>query len=213
MTWPESRSVGAETAFSEAGCGPTVVLLRGPASLAAQSQGGIPQTIFASSRPRCTVMARANSSLGPGPLIMTGQTRIVAALADCAGDPIHLIGHSYRAAVTLHSAEAYPDQLRSLVLVGPATVHLLREAGRSHATLVAEIEDLARAVAQASANETAVYGTICVPTLIACGSDSSAPLRSIAEVLITDFPQAQMVRMHGAGHMPPIPMRRWSTWP
>lgn len=67
---------------------------------------------------------------------------VVAALAGQAGQPFHLVGHSYGAAVALKLALGWQDRLFSLTLAEPSTFELLREAGEE--TAWREIESIAR---------------------------------------------------------------------
>jgi pimeloyl-ACP methyl ester carboxylesterase len=55
----------------------------------------------------------------------------VQALAVLAGEPFHLVGHSYGGAVALQAALALENHLLSLTLVEPAAFHLLRLQGET----------------------------------------------------------------------------------
>ncbi|MCP4330255.1 MAG: alpha/beta hydrolase [Alphaproteobacteria bacterium] len=56
---------------------------------------------------------------------------LVRALADIAGAPIHLVGHSYGAAISLRMAMADALPLRSLVLYEPVLFSILELAGET----------------------------------------------------------------------------------
>jgi GNAT superfamily N-acetyltransferase len=45
---------------------------------------------------------------------------------------------------------------------------------------------------------------ISVPTLVACGTETPAPTRLIAEMLVRTLPEVRALRVHGAGHMLPL---------
>jgi pimeloyl-ACP methyl ester carboxylesterase len=53
------------------------------------------------------------------------EAEIVHALLGHAGEPAHLVGHSYGGAVALHVARLRSDRLRSLALIEPVAFHLL----------------------------------------------------------------------------------------
>jgi pimeloyl-ACP methyl ester carboxylesterase/GNAT superfamily N-acetyltransferase len=142
----------AGIAWAEAGSGQPVALLHASASSSAQWQE-LTQALqirFRVFTPDLHGHGGSAPWRGPAPLTMADEAAIVTALADRAGEPVHLIGHSYGAAVALRFAQAHPERLRSLVLIEPAAFNLLRENDPEHATLRAEIEDLAAAVTRAA---------------------------------------------------------------
>ena len=57
--------------------------------------------------------------------------------------PLHLVGHSYGAALALEAARTLGSRVKSLTLVEPVSFHLLRSEGRPEWT---EVETLAQAV-------------------------------------------------------------------
>ncbi len=65
--------------------------------------------------------------------------------------PVHLVGHSYGAAVAVKIALMRPDLVRSLVLYEPVLVHLLREGGRRDRALLRQIDLVGRRLAEAVA--------------------------------------------------------------
>ncbi len=89
---------------------------------------------------------------GLRPLRLADEAAVVAALADRAGEPIHLIGHSYGGAVALHAALANPERIASLTLAEPVAFHLLRQGGAAERQLFAEAAQLSDAVVQAVAS-------------------------------------------------------------
>jgi pimeloyl-ACP methyl ester carboxylesterase len=181
------------------------------------------------------------------------ETGMIAALADRLEEPIHLVGHSFGAAVALQFALAHPERLRSLVLIEPVAFHLLQHAGQAGAGLLTKVEWLAAQVTRAAAegagsgmarfvdfwngegawtrmpaerraglerctrpiaghfaatlgNVTApeAYRSLRVPTLLICGTESPAPVRCVAEMLVRLLPNAGMLRVQDAGHMLPL---------
>lgn len=55
----------------------------------------------------------------------------VLALADRAGAPVHLVGHSYGGVVALEAARQLGSRVRGMTLIEPGAFHLLQLAGRS----------------------------------------------------------------------------------
>ena len=80
--------------------------------------------------------------------IFTGQAdlAVLLQLAKKAKKPVHLVGHSYGAAMALEAARELGPKVQSLTLVEPVSFNLLRVEGRPEWT---EIEALARAVLSA----------------------------------------------------------------
>jgi pimeloyl-ACP methyl ester carboxylesterase len=213
-------------AFTEAGSGQPVVLLHASASSSAQWQDLIRalEGQFRVLAPDLYGHGGSAPWRGPEPLTLADEAAIITALADHAGEPVHLAGHSYGAAVALRFAQAYPERLRSLVLIEPAAFHLLRENSPDHAASLAEIEGLAGSVTRAAGDAAGdmrhfvdfwnavlgcttpldAYAVIRTPTLIVRGSLSPAPMSPIIEALTGVLPQARMLCVSGAGHMLPI---------
>ena len=141
----------ADIAYSEAGYGQPVVLVHGSASASTQGRS-LTRDLKGQFRvyaPDLHGHGQSDFWPGPGPLTLADDAAIVAALAEHACEPVHVVGHSYGAAVALHFALAHPERLRSLVLIEPVAFHLLREAEPDHAARLAEIEELATAVIRA----------------------------------------------------------------
>ena len=63
-----------------------------------------------------------------------------------AGEPFHLVGHSYGGAVALRFALSFPERLRSLTLIEPSCFHVLVDEIESHAHALAEIRSVAGAI-------------------------------------------------------------------
>jgi pimeloyl-ACP methyl ester carboxylesterase len=68
---------------------------------------------------------------------------VLMAVAKKTKGPLHLVGHSYGAALALEAARQLGPRVKSLVLVEPVSFHLLRQGGRPE---WAEIERLGKAV-------------------------------------------------------------------
>jgi pimeloyl-ACP methyl ester carboxylesterase len=80
---------------------------------------------------------------GNGPFSLAHEARIVQALVERVGEPVHLVGHSYGGAVALHFARLNGALVRSLALIEPVAFHLLEE----RAEIAAVAGGVARAVA------------------------------------------------------------------
>ena len=92
-------------------------------------------------------------------LVPDGELGAIEALLDVAGQPAHLVGHSYGGTVALHAARRFPRRVASLILIEPVAFQLLRRAGEPdgwreiaalaerHMALVGEGRDAAAAEA------------------------------------------------------------------
>lgn len=67
------------------------------------------------------------------------------------GRPVHLVGHSYGAALALSIAVKWPDMVQSLTLFEPAIFHLLRDGHPVERQMFAHIAGLAQEVGLAAA--------------------------------------------------------------
>ena len=86
---------------------------------------------------------------GCGSFRLEHEAQMVCALLGRAGQPAHLVGHSFGGAVALHVARTRPDLLASLTVIEPVAFHLLR--GTDEAAL-GEISGVSRSVADALAS-------------------------------------------------------------
>jgi pimeloyl-ACP methyl ester carboxylesterase len=77
------------------------------------------------------------------PFSVGADVEIVLALAKKAKGKLHLVGHSYGAALLLEAARTLGSRVKSLVLVEPVSFHLLRQEDRPEWS---EVETLGRAV-------------------------------------------------------------------
>lgn len=64
------------------------------------------------------------------PFSIDGDVRVLTHLAEKAEAPLHLVGHSYGAALALEAALRLGDRVRSLCLIEPVSFHLLRQEKR-----------------------------------------------------------------------------------
>jgi len=62
------------------------------------------------------------------PLAPDSELGVIEALLHVAGQPVHLVGHSYGGTVALSAARRFPCQIASLTLIEPVAFHLLRRA-------------------------------------------------------------------------------------
>lgn len=85
---------------------------------------------------------------GTRPIRLADEAAVVAALAEHAGRPVHLIGHSFGGGVALRAALDYPQHVASLTLYEPSCFHLLHQAGSAERRLFREIFEVALAVSR-----------------------------------------------------------------
>ena len=79
---------------------------------------------------------------GRGPMRLADDAAIVRALAEDAGEPVHLVGHSYGGAVALSAALHAPEWLCSLTLIEPAAFFLLRGGSPTDGLLLEDIAEI-----------------------------------------------------------------------
>lgn len=144
---PQIELNGATVAYAEAGAGAAVLLLHGSAGSSAQWR-----SLTERLQARHRVLAPDLYGYGDtGPWIGSAFPTLAdeAALAEAVlggGDaPVHVVGHSYGAAVALRFALDRPGRVKSLTLIEPVCFHLLHEApaGSADRGLYLEIIDLA----------------------------------------------------------------------
>jgi len=93
------------------------------------------------------------------PIAADQELGVIQPLLDVAGQPVHLVGHSYGGTVALDAARRFPRRVASLSLIEPVAFHLLRYAdepdswseiaalAERHLALVGEGRDAAAAEA------------------------------------------------------------------
>jgi len=77
------------------------------------------------------------------PFSTEADVAVLLAVAKKVKGPLHLVGHSYGAALALEAARKLGTRVKSLTLIEPVSFHLLRLEGRPE---WAEVETLGRAV-------------------------------------------------------------------
>lgn len=138
-------SSGVEIAYLDEGKGPTVVL--GHCSSASHKEW-LP--LIEALKTNWRVLAPdfiGYGISGPwpanAPFKSEADPDVLTAVAKKAKGPLHLVGHSYGAALALEAARQLGSRVKSLVLVEPVSFHLLQQEDRPE---WAEIEQLGKAV-------------------------------------------------------------------
>ena len=72
---------------------------------------------------------------GTSPQSLYAQARLVLALSEDVGSPIHLVGHSFGGSVALKAAMLLGPRVGSLILLEPNPFYLLKQNGRTQAFL------------------------------------------------------------------------------
>lgn len=57
------------------------------------------------------------------------DVQVLAALAERAGQPVHLVGHSYGGAMALEAARLMPGRVSGMTLIEPVSFHFLKAGG------------------------------------------------------------------------------------
>ena len=138
LTLP-TRTVG----YADEGVGPPILLVHGSACSRRFWKGIIPELARNHRVLSVDLHGYGESSPWPTESILTPaeEGELIGAIADRAGGPVTLVGHSYGGALVAEFAARHPDRVSSLVLIEPSAFNLLRTAGDTAAW--AEIEDLA----------------------------------------------------------------------
>jgi pimeloyl-ACP methyl ester carboxylesterase len=138
LTLP-TRAVG----YSDDGVGTPILLVHGSAC-SRRFWKGITAELARSHRVLAVDLhGYGESSPWPAERTLTPaeEGELIGAVADRAGGPVHLVGHSYGGALAAEFAARHADRVSSLVLIEPSAFNFLRAAGDTAAW--AEIEDLA----------------------------------------------------------------------
>lgn len=140
---------GVKPHLRSAGSGPTVLCLHSSASSSKQWRA-----LTERLADRYRVVAPDLYGYGESPpwpaerrLSFDDEIELLAPLLESLG-PLHLVGHSYGAAVALKLALAYPDRIRRLVIYEPVLFRLLAYANASR-PMAREIFAVAVAVVEA----------------------------------------------------------------
>jgi pimeloyl-ACP methyl ester carboxylesterase len=141
---------GSRVEYAEQGSGEPVVLLHSSASSGAQWRALMERLgdRFRVMAPDLYGYGGTSHWTGRGAFCLEHEAQLVCALLGHAGEPAHLVGHSFGGAVALHVARTRPDLLASLTVIEPVAFHLLR--GYDHQALE-EISVVATGVAGALA--------------------------------------------------------------
>jgi pimeloyl-ACP methyl ester carboxylesterase len=136
---------GVDIAYLDAGNGPVVIL--GHCSSASHKEWlPLIETLKADWRVLAPdLIGYGQSAPWPAekPFVVNADVDVVLALAKKAKGPLHLVGHSYGAALALEAARTLGKRVKCLVLVEPVAFHLLRQEGRPEWSVV---ETLGRGV-------------------------------------------------------------------
>lgn len=151
---------GSRMFYRQAGAGTPVVLLHSSASSGAQWKDTIDEL-----RSRHRVITPDLPGYGssevdqtqPADSLDTDAMAIVE-LIDRFSEPVHLVGHSFGAAVATKVAMFGGDRLRSLTLIEPALFHLLRASGADDQALFQEIACVEGVIAACAQDDDAAAG-------------------------------------------------------
>jgi pimeloyl-ACP methyl ester carboxylesterase len=142
---------GIEIAYLDEGKGPTVVI--GHCSSASHKEWlPLIETLKSDWRvlaPDFIGYGQSDPWPAEEPFSLDADVNVLLAIARKAKGKLHLVGHSYGAALSLEAARTLGPRVKSLTLVEPVSFHLLRQEGRPEWT---EIETLGRAVLGAVAD-------------------------------------------------------------
>lgn len=153
---PRIELNGARISYTEAGSGEIALLLHGTAGSGSQWR-----SLAEAMAPRCRVVSpdlygygETDPWPGYGPFALAHEAALAEAVLPKGPGPIHLVGHSYGAAVALRFAMQWPECLASLVLIEPVALHLLLEdgLGSRDRQLFHEVREIAELVAKAAAS-------------------------------------------------------------
>jgi pimeloyl-ACP methyl ester carboxylesterase len=140
---------GRRIDYTDRGCGEPVLMLH-----CSGGSGGQWRGLAEALAPRMRALAPDLHGYGrsegwpgdPGDFSLAHEAQAVHALLDRLAAPAHLVAHSYGGAVALHVARQRPHDVRSLVVIEPVALHLLRDGGPEDAANVREICTVAGAV-------------------------------------------------------------------
>lgn len=122
-------------AYTDEGQGQPVILVHGSASSRGQWRPLIKRL---SSRYRLLApdlygYGKTSGWHGERPLEIDDEAALIRALIEHAGEPCHLVGHSYGGQVSFVAAQGLDRELRSLTLIEPTAFPLLRAHGETEA--------------------------------------------------------------------------------
>lgn len=151
---------GARLSFREEGAGRPVILVHGTAATGDQWQslaGHLAHRyrVVVPDLPGNGGSGLPADGAGSG---LSAHVDATLALAARCGEPAHLVGHSFGAAVALATAVAHPDAVASLTVIEPAAFHLLEQSGHGDWRLYGEIRSLVGVIGAAAACDAAEAG-------------------------------------------------------
>ncbi|MCH8888657.1 MAG: alpha/beta hydrolase [SAR324 cluster bacterium] len=131
---PHLNVDGIRVHYREDGQGPPVIFTHGGGSSGAQWRKVC--ELLAPRWRTITVDHYGHGGTGPWPGAIEARTheddaRLVRAVMDHAGEPAHLVGHSFGGGVVLRLVLEEPAGVRSLTLLEPIALSLLAEAGET----------------------------------------------------------------------------------
>lgn len=117
--------------YSVHGSGETVILLHGSASSGAvwRRSAAVLQSLYRVITPDLIGYGKSAPWPEGAPYSIDAETRLLAALLPCCGEPFHLVGHSFGGTVALHLALSNPIRVRTLTLIEPVFFGALRMVG------------------------------------------------------------------------------------
>jgi pimeloyl-ACP methyl ester carboxylesterase len=126
---------GVRVQFVDEGSGMPVVLLHGGISSSRQWRPLIDRLCgrYRLLAPDFVGHGGTSPWTGERPFGFSEEWRLVEAMIDRAGGPVHLVGHSYGGWIAIDGALGVPDRIRSLSLIEPSVFHLLRHGSDAEA--------------------------------------------------------------------------------
>ena len=141
---------GTTVSYRLYGCGEPVVALHSTAGSGGQWERlglGISRK-FRLMAPDLYGHGHTGSWHGRQAFSLSREAALVRAVMEQFSQPVHLVGHSYGGAVALRLALEQPERFRSLTLIEPVSIHLLKRGDHRDRRLYAEIDDVAEEVAR-----------------------------------------------------------------
>lgn len=128
--------------------GPQVVAVHGSASTGGQWRRLVEKLspVFDLATPDLPGYGEQRDSARNSSPSLASDAAEIARIADQASAPVHLVAHSYGAAVALQFAVDHPQQVASLTLIEPVLFHLLRSGEALDMAHYTEISAVANAV-------------------------------------------------------------------
>jgi pimeloyl-ACP methyl ester carboxylesterase len=169
--------------------GPTIILAHAPGS-AYERWEPLVRTLsnrFRMLVPRLLGYGRVETPADDIRLHPWSDCSLLLALAEQAGGAVHLVGHSYGGAVALETARALGKRARSLTLIEPIGIHLLR--------LREQMRDW---------REIPSYRRLDTPTRLIVSQWAPTPAWVITDELLRLLPDTHLRVLPRAGHMSPL---------